>query len=297
MTIPQMIVATIGAMIIMYFTDQIRALMLLTYFTTFIFGIFRLNLRQYLGLALFALASYGFIVLLLFHNHPEQMDHRIEILQFLIFGTVLFWFSFTGSYISSLRNRLSASNHDLSHALTTIEALATYDDLTGAYNRRHMYKELQKAKSMADRGGIPFSIAIFDLDHFKQVNDTFGHQKGDEVLKRLVEKVIGDLRDTDAIARYGGEEFMIIMADTDIGGAEKCAQKIRQSVDNIDFPDFPKSFKVTISTGLTSYRCVENIDQMIFRADVALYRAKSKGRNRVEIEYPERGKEPLHVAG
>jgi diguanylate cyclase len=286
MTLPQMIIATVGAMVVIYFTDQIRALMLLTYFTTFIFGVFRLNLRQYLGLALFALASYCLLVLMLYHNHPEQMDTRIEILQLFIFGTVLVWFSFIGSYISSLRNRLSASNHDLSHALKTIEELAIHDDLTHAYNRRHMFQELHKAKNMADRSEIPFSIAILDLDHFKQVNDTFGHQKGDDVLRRLVQEVADDLRETDIIARYGGEEFLVIMPGTDIDGAADCTQKIRKRLLSVKYDGLPELFRVTISAGVTTYQHPESIDEMICRADSALYRAKSKGRNRLEIEFP-----------
>ncbi|MGM0402227.1 MAG: GGDEF domain-containing protein [Thermodesulfobacteriota bacterium] len=299
LTFVQMVAATIGAMFVIYFTDQVRALMLLIYFMTFIFGVFRFNTRQFFSFALFTLCSYGLVVLALSYNHPEKVDPRIEVLQLLVFGTVLFWFSIIGSYISSLRNRLSAANRKLGHALTTIEALAIHDDLTQVYNRRHMFQELQRVKSLADRSGIPFSIAIFDLDHFKQVNDTFGHQKGDDVLKKLVRDVAGELRDTDMIARYGGEEFLVIMPGTDISGAAECAQRIQKSVCSASFAGFPDSFQVTISTGITSYRPVESIDEMIYRADNALYRAKANGRNRVEIDFPEPAsqKMPMGKAG
>ena len=291
LTVPQMVAATLGALLLIYFTDEIRALFLLIYFMTFIFGVFRFSLREFLSFALFTFCSYALLVLLLFHNHPEQMDARIEILQLFIFGTVLFWFSLVGSYISSLRNRLSAANHELNHALKTIEDLATHDDLTQAYNRRHMHQELQRAKSIADRTGIPFSIAVLDLDHFKQVNDTFGHQKGDEVLKHVVNEISSRIRESDIIARCGGEEFIVIMIDTDIAGATKCAQKIHSGMNHIKFPGFPDSFSLTISIGVTAYRPVEAIDDMIFRADNALYRAKANGRDRVEVELPETGQQ------
>ena len=289
LTAPQMVAATLGALLIIYFTDEIRALFLLIYFMTFIFGVFRFSLREFLSFALFTFCSYALLVLLLFHNHPEQMDARIEILQLLIFGTVLFWFSLVGSYISSLRNRLSTTNHELSHALKTIEDLAIHDDLTQAYNRRQMHQELQRAKSIADRTGTPFSIAVLDLDHFKQVNDTFGHQKGDDVLKHVVNEINTRIRESDIIARCGGEEFIVIMIDTDIAGAGKCAQKIHNGMHHIKFPGFPDSFSLTISIGITTYRPVEAIDDMIFRADKALYRAKANGRDRVEVELPESG--------
>ncbi len=287
LTVPQMVVATIAAMLVIYFTDRIRALLLLIYFMTFIFGVFRFNLRQYILFALFTFCSYLLLVLMLFQTHPEQMDAPIEILQLFIFGTVLFWFSLVGSYISSLRNRLSAANHELKHALATIEDLAIHDDLTGAYNRRQMHEELRKAKNLADRGGMPFSVAIFDLDYFKPVNDDFGHQKGDEVLQQVVRQVGSRIRETDILARYGGEEFMVIMVASDIAGASECAQKIRKSVHNLKYPGLPDSFRITVSIGATSYRPEESVDEMISRADTALYRAKANGRDRVEIERPE----------
>ncbi len=287
LTLPQMVAATIGAMVIIYFTDEIRALVLLIYFMTFIFGVFRFNTRRFFGFALFTLGTYSFVVLALVYNHPDKVDTRIEVLQLMIFGTVLFWFSIIGSYISSLRNRLSAANRELSRAVSTIEALAMHDDLTQVFNRRHMFKELKRFKSLSDRTGTPFSIAIFDLDHFKRVNDTFGHQKGDEVLKALVAELVGELRDIDVMARYGGEEFMIIMPGTDIEGAGECARRILERAGNTTFSGFPESFRTTISIGFTSYKPVENLDKMILRADNALYRAKANGRNRVEIEYPE----------
>ena len=287
LTLPQMVAATIGAMVIMYFTDQVRALVLLIYFMTFIFGVFRFSTRRFFGFALFTLGTYSLVVLALIYNHPEKVDARIEVLQLLIFGTVLFWFSIIGSYISSLRNRLSAANRELSQAVDTIEALAMHDDLTQVFNRRQMFKELQRFKSLSDRTGAPFSIAIFDLDHFKRVNDTFGHQKGDAVLKVLVREVSGELREIDVIARYGGEEFIIIMPGTGLAGAVECARRILYRAGSTPFSGLPESFRATISIGVTSYHPVESLDNMILRADNALYRAKANGRNRVEAEYPE----------
>ncbi|MGM0452892.1 MAG: GGDEF domain-containing protein [Thermodesulfobacteriota bacterium] len=284
LTFAQMTPGAIGAMFAIYFTDRVRAVMLLIYVVTLLFGILRFNLKQFVLFTLFSVSGYGLVIVLLYTYHPETIHFRIEALQFVVFATVLVWFSMVGTYISSLRNRISATNNELSNALHTIETLAIHDDLTQAYNRRQMFSELRRGKSLADRHGQPFSIAIFDLDDFKHVNDTYGHLKGDEVLKRLIRQIGHELRQSDSLARYGGEEFMVMMADTDIAGARECGEKIRQCAQNLRYPGFPDAFKITASVGVTAYNSIESIDYTILRADTALYRAKANGKNRVEIE-------------
>lgn len=286
LTLLQMIIATLLIMITIYFTDHIRGVMLLAYIVTMLFGIFRFTLRQYIGYTLFSLASYTMVALLLLKHHPEQIDPRIEVLQWAVFAAVLAWFSIIGSYISRLRRKLSEANLDLKAALNTISELAIHDDLTQAYNRRHMFERLKHEKARSDRGGAGFSIAIFDLDHFKAVNDTYGHLKGDDVLKFLIQVVKHEIRDIDCVARYGGEEFVIIMSRTAAEGAQECAQRIQKTVAEIKFPGFPASFGITLSIGLTMYQPRESIDQIIARADRALYQAKAEGRNRVVVENP-----------
>lgn len=284
LTMLQMFIATLLVMITIYFTDHIRGVMLLAYIVTMLFGVFRFKLRQYIKYAVFSIVSYTLVVTLLLTHHPEQTDLRIEALQWAVFAAVLVWFSFIGSYISRLGQKLSKVNHDLQAALNTISELAIHDDLTQAYNRRHMFERLKHEKAATDRGGPGFSIAIFDLDHFKEVNDTYGHQKGDEVLKFLIQAVKHEIREIDCVARYGGEEFVVIMSHTAADGAEECAQRILRTIAEMKFSGFPASFGITISIGLTIYQPRESIDQMIARADKALYRAKAAGRNRVVVE-------------
>ena len=190
------------------------------------------------------------------------------------------------SYIRTIRKKLSAINYRLNNALTTIQELAIHDDLTKSYNRRHMYEELKREKAKADRSGGSFSVALFDLDHFKQVNDTYGHLKGDDVLKHLIHSVSHEIREIDSISRYGGEEFIIIMSGTDARGADECARRIKSSIENLKFPGFPESFRITISIGITTYRPVESIDELIARSDQAMYEAKSMGRNQVVMKPP-----------
>jgi diguanylate cyclase len=286
LTMHQMIVAAFGAMIVIYFTDIVRGVMLLAYIVTILFGVFRFKLRQYIEYTLFSLASYAIIILLLFKYHPDKINLRIELLQWVVLAAILFWFSIIGSYISGLSQRLSDTNRSLQNALNTISELAIHDELTKAFNRRHLFEELHRQKALADRGSSFFSIALFDLDHFKHANDTYGHLKGDDILKHLIQAVKHEIREVDCLARYGGEEFIIIMTNTDIKRAEECSNRIKKVVEKLKFPGLPESFSITISIGITIYNPNESIEHIISRADKALYRAKSAGRNQVATENP-----------
>ncbi len=166
--------------------------------------------------------------------------------------------------------------HDLNRKLKEI---AEKDFLTGAVNRYKIYQILQIATETALETGRPLSLILFDLDRFKQVNDTYGHQVGDRVLKEVVTKVKETLRDTDIIGRYGGEEFLVILPDTPIGEAVKVAERIRKL---IEATEFPEGFRVTISCGVSQLRPQDSVESLIKRADEALYKAKKAGRNRTE---------------
>jgi diguanylate cyclase len=286
MTMPQMIVAAVGAMIVIYFTDVVRGIMLLGYIVTILFGVFQFTLRQYILFTLFSLASYSLVIFLLLNHHPENINFKIELLQWVVLAAVLAWFSIVGAYISGLRRRFSEANRELKAALNTINELAIHDDLTKVFNRRHLFGELQRQKALADREMGFFSMALFDLDHFKKANDTYGHLKGDDILKHLIQAVKHEIREVDCLARYGGEEFIIVMNNTDIKEAEGCAERVRKTVEKLKFPGFPDSFSITVSIGITGYKNNETIEQLISRADSALYRAKSAGRNQAIIEYP-----------
>jgi len=285
LTFPQMTIAALFAMVGIYYTDNIRGIMLVAFLVTILFGVFRFNFRQYIFFSIISVASYGCVILLLLNYHPEEISLDVEILQLIVFATILAWFSMVGSYMGNMRKTLSATNYQLKNALNTIRDLAIHDDLTKAYNRRHMYDELKRQKAGADRSGTTFSIALIDLDHFKKVNDTYGHLKGDDVLKYLIHSITHEIREIDSISRYGGEEFIIIMDNTDTKGADECALRINKNIENLRFPGFPESFRMTISTGITTYKSPESIEQLIARSDKALYKAKAAGRNQVVIEY------------
>jgi len=162
------------------------------------------------------------------------------------------------------------------------EKKAITDKLTGLFNRSIIDTLVQVEIERAKRNNKPISILLFDIDHFKKINDTYGHDKGDYTLKTIAEIAKRILRKSDYIIRWGGEEFLVILPETDLDGAIKVAEKIRSNVENYNFKDIGK---VTVSIGVTMLKIGEPLDNAIKRADEALYAAKNKGRNRVEVSY------------
>jgi diguanylate cyclase len=287
LTMFQMVLGTLWIMIVTYYLDEGRGIMLLLYLVVFIFGTFRLNLRQFCALTVFAITSYGSVIALLLINHPKSVNIRIDLLYLVILFTVLLWFSFIGSYLNILRKKLSKANNELNNAIEHIKQQAIHDDLTGLFNRGHLFTILQREKSLADRGGPIFSLCIFDLDDFKKVNDTYGHLTGDIVLRTLAQRIKGAVRQEDYMARYGGEEFVLVLAYPDLSDALMCANRIRKLASETQYPGLPEGFRVTISMGLTQYQSMEDIDITLKRADDALYRAKRTGKNIIECESPQ----------
>lgn len=164
-----------------------------------------------------------------------------------------------------------------------LKQLATTDTLTGICNRRHFDEALEHEINRAARHSSPLSLILFDIDHFKRVNDTFGHQTGDQVLAQLAGAVGGSIRTTDLFARWGGEEFIVLMPGSDLNAAHLLAEKLRMTLENQPFPDVGQ---VTCSFGVAEYKPGDNADGLMKNLDLCLYLAKASGRNRVEVCAP-----------
>ncbi len=161
----------------------------------------------------------------------------------------------------------------------SLEDLAGTDSLTGIMNRRKFYEVLRREITRARRYGSSFSIILFDLDHFKVLNDNYGHSEGDRVLKELAELIRKRLREADAFARVGGEEFIVLAPDTGFDGAVELAERLRGAIEN---HYFGSKLKLTASFGVTSFTKGDDEDSLLKRVDNLMYIAKMKGRNRVE---------------
>jgi two-component system, cell cycle response regulator len=165
----------------------------------------------------------------------------------------------------------------------SIEA-AIVDPLTGLHNRRYMQSHLSNLVNGAAERGIDFAVMILDIDHFKMVNDTYGHDAGDEVIKEIAARIRKALRKTDMACRAGGEEFMVLMPETSAEIAVKAAERIRQRVEKNPFPIHGgrKAIRITASIGVSGYTgSVDTAESIMKRADEALYQAKREGRNKV----------------
>lgn len=161
-----------------------------------------------------------------------------------------------------------------------LRRLAATDKLTGAYNRTKCHEILEREIERVKRHNQPLSIIIFDIDRFKKVNDRYGHSAGDYVLKTVADIVRESIRKIDYFVRWGGEEFMIISSETNLKEGSALAERIREIIESSTFKDVGK---VTVSFGVTEFRANDTEDSLIKRADDAMYEAKKKGRNRVEV--------------
>uniref|UniRef100_UPI0026127771 GGDEF domain-containing protein n=1 Tax=uncultured Gimesia sp. TaxID=1678688 RepID=UPI0026127771 len=174
----------------------------------------------------------------------------------------------------------------LSHA--TIERQAKQDGLTGLVNRRSFDEIIEDEFNKAQNMQMACSLILIDLDHFKSVNDTYGHQAGDEVLRRvagILKERIKEIRSSDSViaARYGGEELAVLLPDIGLSGTERVAEVIRHSIETSIIKFNETKIPVTASLGISTYspHAMENVEALVAAADNALYQAKAEGRNRV----------------
>lgn len=160
-------------------------------------------------------------------------------------------------------------------------SLALTDELTGLYNRRYLFAHLDELIGRVHNDGISAAVLLFDIDHFKQVNDTYGHPAGDDVLRELAARTVNSVRSVDLVARFGGEEFVVVMPETDLTIAMAVAERVRAAVAREPFAlrGIGEKLLVTISAGVTAAGDHDDRDKMLKRADDALYAAKTRGRN------------------
>jgi len=293
--VPQVATAGTLALVLAFYSDKATIVALALFFSSFYFGVFSFTLRQYLTLTGAVAVAYGSMLLLKYDLTQRSSEgFQLELLDYLVLVMLLLWMSLLGSYIASLRVKLSQQKDALATALGRVKELASRDELTGLHNRRHLMEVLGQQFERAKRHAEPFSLAILDLDLFKQINDTHGHGVGDEVLCGFAERIRSGMRTLDVLVRgdentedstfgrYGGEEFLLLLPYAEVCGAQVCVERLRCSTREEAFKTSVGSLSITFSAGLAHYRPGETIATLIQRADDALYRAKTEGRDRIE---------------
>ena len=216
-----------------------------------------------------------YVAALLTIGHPLQGFELVALAGFMMITLTSVWI---GVEIGELREAFDQRTKELNEAVRR-------DDLTGLFNRREFMSQAGHQKALAERGKVSFALCFLDLDHFKGVNDRFGHPCGDDALVRFARIAENAVRDVDFVARVGGEEFVVLLSDVTDDGARLVAERIRSQTSALQISETDPSFRMTVSTGIAQFRLGDTIEGLMDRADRALYHAKTLGRDRIEFAH------------
>jgi diguanylate cyclase (GGDEF)-like protein len=264
---------------------QVGLLLLMLLFIVLAFGALRLSWRDATAaVALLAVAVITVVMVsgptlgLPLDSAPERLVSGVWIALVMARCTMLGW------YGARIRQRLNQRNRSLQTTNAAVQRLATCDELTGLPNRRSILQCVRQAMQRCDRPDAALAVALFDLDHFKAINDTHGHALGDEVLRQFGAVVLCEMRGDDRLGRYGGEEFLLLLRGVRSGAdAVQVAERMRAAVARHTWSALGPGLAVTASVGVALVRPGDTPEALIARADLALYEAKREGRDRTRL--------------
>ena len=282
---PQTAAAVSVHLMVVALAPQAAFPLLANLFTVFAFGLIWLSLRASVVLWALSMIATGAILWSAGGHAGVAASSPFEVvITWVCFSAILGRCLVLSVYANDLRTRLAEGRRKLAASLEQIRELVHYDELTKVYNRRTLIERLEQERSRAERTGVPFCVALFDLDHFKAVNDNHGHAAGDEVLKGFAAVVRATMRGTDVFGRYGGEEFLLILNATVPAAAQLALERIRAGLAAHDWAAIAPGLVLTASAGVAGFRAGESVAQLLNRADGGLYEAKRAGRNCVIIK-------------
>jgi diguanylate cyclase (GGDEF)-like protein len=281
LTRAQVLAAVTVLMFAVYSFDDGRAMVLNLALVVLTFGVFRFTTREFVRTALWILAGYALVINLLMYFKPDTVNVYHEWFQWAGLAGLLPLFAMIGGRISRLRERLRKSNEELRSALGAVRQIATHDHLTGLPNRVLFNEELQRALARAERHARPVTLFFMDLDRFKNINDTLGHQFGDRVLQEAAKRLSACVREGDIIARLGGDEFVLLVEELgDPPALAEIARKLLAAVADLGAID-GQDLNVSLSIGICAFPTDgRDAKTLLAGADIAMYRAKEQGRNR-----------------
>ena len=264
-------------------TPPLRSMVLMITPLALMFGAFTLTPRQCRVLGIFAVASQGVAMALSIWLGLDASEAKSELIVFVASGFVFTMVADMAGRLSFMRAQLRVQKRALAEALERNNLLARQDELTGLPNRRHAMEMMGYEERRAKREAVPPSVCILDIDHFKRINDNYGHPAGDHVLRLLATHAQRSLRGPDLLARWGGEEFVLVMPQTSVPDAVMVVERLRVALAQDDVWMQRPDLKVTFSAGIAALTGTETMEEAVARADIALYRAKQSGRNRTEV--------------
>nr|WP_225608823.1 MULTISPECIES: GGDEF domain-containing protein [unclassified Comamonas] len=282
LTLPQMLWAITSAAVAYLVVADARDMLPCMVAMVLLFGSLGLRMRQIVGITVYAFVATSTAMVLA----PRLLNQPVSVVDAahaVMLAVVLLACMGVSLRLHSLRSRLQQQRLALSRALEEHRALASRDALTGLLNRRSMLELLELEQRRCVRGQRSMALAVLDIDHFKRINDNYGHAVGDRALQAFAHTVRHTVRGGDVLARWGGEEFVLLLGDVNDNAALSLLQRIGQAVSQAVVADAPEGLRMTVSTGLTVHLPGESVEATLERADQALYRAKHQGRNCVVL--------------
>jgi len=241
---------------------------------------FRIRPRESLFLGLWTVGCLCLTQFALVWLGPEAHNAIFMAAQSAVTSATLLALALVAMWISQLRQKIARGAQKLRATLDQVQALATTDMLTGLLNRRQLEVVMMAELQLARRQGHALCVAVVDLDHFKRVNDLYGHRMGDEVLRRFAALLQTELRQADRVGRWGGEEFVILMPHVDLAQAHMALERIRKRLADLPMSEH-EPLRVTVSGGVAAWSHGLTMEPWLEQADQALYQAKARGRNRI----------------
>lgn len=281
---PQIIWAASSTIICYALNPALRAALMQMLCFIHLFGLFTLRPRQLVASAIATIGMLLLMVVAMAFLGAAQFNVGEEIFKLGFAAVIIGFLTWMSILHARVRGRLSAQKKELAIAVARLNELVTRDSLTGLCNRMHMQELLQQEVLRQARTGKAFCVALIDLDHFKAINDRYGHHVGDEVLCSFAGAAGLALRETDLIARWGGEEFLVLMRETERADAASLAiERVRNCADASAAPAAAPDLRYTFSAGIAIHRQGQTIEQLIEAADQALYGAKHAGRRQTMV--------------
>ena len=276
MTEMQLLASMVAVMVLVYHADAARGALLMLFPVPLLFGVLRLHLKQLLRVAAVAVLGYAVVIAVMYVREPQRVQLSLELVNLLALVAVMTFVSLMCTYISRVREELSRS-------LVKIGDMAHMDALTGVFNRRHLNNTLPQELKRLHRGSRRgLVVCMVDVDHFKSVNDTYGHSAGDEVLVAIAQSLGQSIRSNDYLARFGGEEFIILLDMSPNDDWFSVCERARTALQALQLP-LLAGRSISASMGVAVCSAADTHDALIERADKALYRAKEEGRNCIRI--------------